>query len=272
LWVIDLAASPPVLVDTVTVGRQPSGLAISRDGTMALIANRAGKSVSVLSIAGGKVTQTAEVPVGDEVVAVAISPDGRRGFVAKNAAGKIGVLGIDGGRVTYDKAQDMPAGFNPYNLDATADGALVLAANNGIAGNAATLTVIDARATPPRVIDTVTVGDSPEGFAIAPDGRSGVSVLLRGSSLPHAAWAYRRNGSVAAFGIDGRRVTPKGAEVEIGALPEGVAYSRDGSHVYVADYVDRVLHVLRVTADGLADTGTKLDLPGQPASMRGIAH
>ena len=39
LHVIDLTANPPRLIDTVTVGKQPSGLAISRKGDLALIAN-----------------------------------------------------------------------------------------------------------------------------------------------------------------------------------------------------------------------------------------
>src|ERR1700733_6547053 len=51
LFVVDLTATPPTLTDTVTVGKQPSGLAISRMGNLALVANRFGKSVSVLSIA-----------------------------------------------------------------------------------------------------------------------------------------------------------------------------------------------------------------------------
>jgi hypothetical protein len=40
LWVIDLAANPPQLIDTVTVGRQPSGLSINRAGNLALVAAR----------------------------------------------------------------------------------------------------------------------------------------------------------------------------------------------------------------------------------------
>src|ERR1700722_15252502 len=44
LFVIDLTANPPKLADTVTVGKQPSGLAISRKGDLALVANRNGKS------------------------------------------------------------------------------------------------------------------------------------------------------------------------------------------------------------------------------------
>ncbi len=35
LFVIDLAASPPNLIDTLTVGKRPSGLSISRKGDLA---------------------------------------------------------------------------------------------------------------------------------------------------------------------------------------------------------------------------------------------
>jgi hypothetical protein len=35
LFVIDLAASPPKLIDTLTVGKRPSGLSISRKGDLA---------------------------------------------------------------------------------------------------------------------------------------------------------------------------------------------------------------------------------------------
>src|SRR5882724_10356171 len=42
LFVIDLTATPPKLADTVTVGKQPSGLTIARKGDLALIANRNG--------------------------------------------------------------------------------------------------------------------------------------------------------------------------------------------------------------------------------------
>src|SRR5437868_679882 len=38
LYVIDLTTDPPRLIDTVTVGKQPSGLSINRAGNLALIA------------------------------------------------------------------------------------------------------------------------------------------------------------------------------------------------------------------------------------------
>ena len=74
LFVVDLDATPPKLLDTVTVGKQPSGLAISHDGKLVLIANRAGKSVSVLSIDGTTVKHLTDVDLGQEAAAVAMRP------------------------------------------------------------------------------------------------------------------------------------------------------------------------------------------------------
>jgi DNA-binding beta-propeller fold protein YncE len=122
LFVIDMNANPPKLIDTVTVGMQPSGMAISHKGDLGLIANRAGKSVSVVSILNGVVKSLGDVPMEQEAAAVAIAPDGKRAFVCLNLVNKIAVLSIDGQKVTYDKSLDIPSALNPYNIDITPDG------------------------------------------------------------------------------------------------------------------------------------------------------
>ena len=48
VFVVDLKASPPKVIGTVTVGKQPSGMAISPKGDLALVANRADGTISVL--------------------------------------------------------------------------------------------------------------------------------------------------------------------------------------------------------------------------------
>src|SRR3979409_189378 len=48
LYVIDLTANPPALIDTVTVGKQPSGMSINRAGHLALGTTRADNSSGVL--------------------------------------------------------------------------------------------------------------------------------------------------------------------------------------------------------------------------------
>ena len=146
LYVIDLTASPPAHVATVEVGKQPSGLAISRAGDLALVTNRADNSIGVLSIHGKEVKLLDTVPMGEMVAAVAIAPDGRRAFAVKFPGHKVAMLEISGQKVTYTK-YDMPVGLWPYNIDITPNGKLALTADNGNGGSSDghvdTVSVID---------------------------------------------------------------------------------------------------------------------------------
>jgi DNA-binding beta-propeller fold protein YncE len=274
LYVIDLTANPPRLLETLAVGKQPSGLSINRAGNLALIANRADNSVSVLRIAGKKVSLIDTVPMGEQVAHVVFTPDGKRALAAKFPGHKIALLEVNGEKVTYNK-QDIPVGLWPYNVDVTPDGKLALSADNGASGAADghvdTVSVIDLEASPPRVIDKVVVGDAPEGFAISPTGKLAVAVLLKGTNVPPSQWFYNRNATVVALRIDGKRVT-RTNEVEVRGLPEGIVFSDDGQYVYVGNYMDRDVSILKVEGDRLVNTGKSMQLPGQPASMRGRAR
>ncbi len=147
---------------------------------------------------------------------------------------------MDGQKVTYTK-RDLAVGLWPYNLDVTPDGRLALTADNGNAGgsdgNVDTVSVIDLEAKPERVIDKVVVGDAPEGFAISPNGKLAVAVLLRGSNNAKTEFFYNRNGSVVLLKIDGKKVSKVG-EVEVRGLPEGAVFSPDGRWLYVGNYMD----------------------------------
>lgn len=273
VFLVDLKASPPKVIGTVTVGKQPSGLAISPKGDLALVANRGDGTISVLSIRGKDVLVVGTVPVGapaDQVAAVAITPDGKHALAIKPTADKVALLSIDGQKVTYDK-HDLPTGVFPYNVAVTPDGKLALTADNGGGGssdgNIDTVSVIDLEATPPRVIDKVTVGDSPEGLAISPKGDVAVSVQAEGSNRPKSVFYHHAGGSVAVLKIDGKKVTNTG-NITVGALPEGAAFSPDGSYLYVGNFIDGDLSVLKVDGSKVTDTGQRLKLPGHPASLR----
>ena len=86
IYVIDLKVSPPKQIATIEGGKQPSGMAISKKGDLALVANRADNSISVLSIAGKEVKLIDTVAMGDSVAAVAITPDGKHAIAVKNTA------------------------------------------------------------------------------------------------------------------------------------------------------------------------------------------
>ena len=275
LYVIDLTTTPPALISTVTVGKQPSGLSINKAGTLALVANRAENSISVLSINGKEVKVVDTVPMGEVVVHVAFTPDGKRALVVKFPGHRIGVLDVDGQKVT-DTKHNMNVGLWPYNVDVTPDGAIALVADNGASGNSDgqvdTLSVIDMEATPPRVTDKVVVGDSPEGLTISPKGNLAATALNRGTNVAWNSWFYNRNGSVVILKIDGKKVT-KIDEVEVRGLPQAMAWSADGKYLYVGNFMDSDVSILKVeeTKKGIrvVNTGKNFKLPGQPASMRG---
>src|SRR6516165_454790 len=69
-----ITASPPVQIATVEVGKQPSGMAINRAGTLALVANRADDTVSVLSIDGKNVKPARTVSVATQPTAAVAAP------------------------------------------------------------------------------------------------------------------------------------------------------------------------------------------------------
>ena len=267
--VFDLTVKPPKHLAAIEVGRQPSGIDIARKGNVALVANRADNSISVLAIAGKDVKVVDTIAMGDSVAHVAIAPDGTKALAVKPLANKVAFLKLDGDRVVYEK-HDMPAGVFPYNVDIAPSGKLALVANNGgggyADGNVDTVSVIDLEQSPPRVIDHVVVGDAPEGLAISPKGDLALAILVAGNSDKRAFFS-RRTGVAVALKIDGKKVTKTG-EIEVGALAEGVAFSPDGAYAYVGNFLGGNLSILRIRGATVTDTGRTLALPGHPASLR----
>jgi DNA-binding beta-propeller fold protein YncE len=131
--VIDLKATPPKVIATLEAGLSPAGLSINRQGTLALVANRAEGTVSVFTISGKTVTPAGKVTVGDTksgVSHVAITPDGKMALVSRDGDDRISVLKIDGTKVEYTK-RDMYAGLRPYGLDIASTGTIAAVANIG---------------------------------------------------------------------------------------------------------------------------------------------
>ena len=270
VYIFDLKENAPKQIGTVEVGKQPSGLDISKKGDLALVTNRGDNSISVLSISGKNVKVIDTVAMGDSVAHVAISPDGTKALAVKPVVNKVALLIIGGNKVVYEK-YDMPTGIFPYNVDIAPSGQIALVANNGgggyADGNVDTVSVIDLAQNPPRVIDHVVVGDAPEGFAISPKGDLALAILVAGNS-DKKAWFSRKAGSAVALKIDGKHVTKVG-EIELGGLPEGVAFSPDGGHAYVGNFLDSDISILKISGTQVTDSGKKIKLPGHPASLRG---
>jgi len=273
VYVIDLKANPAKLVATVTAGKMASGLSISPDGKLALVANRGDNSISVLSINGTDVKVIDTVAMGDSVSQVVFTPDGKRALATKFPAHKVSLLDVNGDKVTYNKL-DLPTGLWPYNVVVAPSGKIALTADNGASGSSDgsvdTVSVVDLEANPPRIIDRVVVGDGPEGLAISPKGDVAVAVILRGSNMKNAYY-YHKTGSVSVLRIDGKKVT-KTQDVEVGGLPEAAVFTPDGKYLLVGNYLDQDFSILKVKGTKITDTGKKFKVPGHPASARMSPH
>jgi DNA-binding beta-propeller fold protein YncE len=269
VFVIDLKASPPKLVQTVTVGKQPSGLSFSPKGDMALVANRADGTISVLKIDGTQVTQTGTIPISPGVAHVEFTPDGKHAVAVKSPDNKIAVLDVDGDKVTYNKL-DLPTYAFPYNVMVSPDSKLAITADNGNGGssdgNADAVSVIDLEGAHPHVISHVTVEDAPEGLAMSPKGDLAVAVNVNGSNMAQA-WFHKPTGSITVLRIQGKTVTPI-KTIQVGVLPEAAAFSPDGNYIYVGNFADQDFSILKVDGTDVTDTGKRFKVEGHPASAR----
>jgi DNA-binding beta-propeller fold protein YncE len=269
IFVIDMKANPPKLAATITGGKQPSGLNFSPSGKMALVANRGDNSVSVLSVDGTNVKITDTISFPDSVAHVMFTPDGKHALAVRFPAHKVSVLDVNGDKVTYNKV-DLPTGQWPYNVVVTPNSKIALTSDNGGAGSSDgsvdTTSVIDLEANPPRIIDRVVVGDGPEGLAMSPKGDLAVAAILRGSNMKKAFF-YNKNGSLSILKIDGKKVT-KTQDIEVGGLPEAVAFTPDGKYLLAGNYLDQDFSILKVDGTKVTDTGKRFKVPGHPASAR----
>lgn len=270
LTVVDLKASPPRVLQTAYVGAGAAGVSINRGATLALVANRDEGSVSVVRLKGSSAEVINKIALGNEKAgpsSVVFTPDGRTAFVTRDGDNRISILAINGEEVTYTK-RDLFGGTRPYPLDVCAPGDIAVAGNVGNGtGDEDTLSIIDVKANPPRIIDTVTVGQTPEGAICSPDGRYVAVTAMSGSNKATNSPFYRAKGRVVVFRVEGKKLVKHG-EADVGNWSQGAVFSPDSRTLLVQNMVQKDISVLAVDASGVRDTGQRIALKAGPAGIR----
>jgi DNA-binding beta-propeller fold protein YncE len=268
--VVDLRATPPAVIATLQAGMGAAGVSINRQGTLALVANRAEGTVSVFTIQGKTVAPSSVVRLGDDKSGPsqpAFTRDGRAALVTRDGDSFISILTVDGTKVEYSK-RDLSAGMRPYGLDVSADGSIAVVANIGRGqGDNDTVSVIDLQAQPVRVVETVVVGQTPEGIALSPDGKLCAVVVMNGSNKPRESPFYNANGKLLLYRVDGTKLVPAAA-AWIGRWSQGIAFSADSRTILVQNMADREIQVLRWDGSNLQDSGQRIKTNGGPAGIR----
>ena len=243
--VIDLKAKPPAVIATLEAGLGAAGVSFNRAGNLVLVANRSEGTVSVFTVSGKTLSPVGKVDFGAKASGpshVVFSIDGKTALVTRDGDNKISVLSVDGGKVEYTK-RDLGAGLRPYGIDVASKGDAAVVANIGTgAGDTDTVSVIDIAAKPPRVVDTVSVGQTPEGLKLSPDGRYVAVGVMNGSNKPKASPFYSNNGLLKIFSLKNKRLVPV-AEAKVGHWCQGIAFSKDNKTVLVQCMVENEIMV-----------------------------
>ena len=269
LTVIDLKASPPKVLAQQQAGKGAAGVSINRAGTLALVANRAEGTVSVFSVAGNALTPVGKVALGDDKSGpshVTFSPDGKTALVTRDGDHKISVLSIDGTKVEYTK-RDISAGLRPYGLDIHPNGKIAVVANIGTGGgDADTVSLIDLEAKPARVAHTVTVGQTPEGITLSPDGAYAAVSVMNGSNKPKNSPFFNDHGLVKVLSVKGKELAPL-TEAKVGHWCQGLAWSKDGKTLLVQCMVEKEIMAFSFDGKELKPAGS-IKVNAGPAGIR----
>lgn len=266
--VLDLKASPPKVIATHETGAGASGVDINREGTLALVANRLEGTVSVFMIAGNKLMPAGKVTIGDAKSgpsAVAFTPDGKMALVTRDGDHKVSILAVNGPSVEYTK-RDVHAGLKPYPVGVSSSGLWAATTNIGMGGgDADTMSLIDIKAVPPRVVDTISVGQTPEGMTVAPDGKHVVVTVMNGSNKPAGSPFLNPHGLASVYAVQGMKFR-KVAEAKVGHWCQGAAWSKDSKTLLVQCMVEQEIQVFGFDGKSLTPRGA-IKVSGGPAGI-----
>jgi YVTN family beta-propeller protein len=255
-----VSVDKPSVVGTIRVGAEPEGVAVSPNGKTVYVANQSSRILSVVDVAGRRVTS---VKLRNTPRFVTMSQDGRLVFVSMyewDLSGN-GVAVVDAAR--HKVVRYVKTGVQPFTLAVDPDGRLwvpihsegrleVFTADgrretgevevppnpHAVAFSADRMraftanhesnavAVIDMR--DDRVIDSIPVSRSPHSVAVSPDGQRVLAAGYEGHT---------------ANLIDARTLRRTGP-FKVGRKPQSVAFAADGEHAYVVNEGDNTVSVL----------------------------
>ena len=195
-WQAFIASAPNTVIpigipsytqgDPITVGATPFAVAVSPDGTMALVTDYTSNDITVLDLTTSPVsTYTVMIDNADATFEVAITPDGKKALVdcALTAGGYgVAVLDLTTSPITMEPSIVQVASAAVISI--TPDGTRALVAPLALAVGTS-MTVLDLTTTPISIATNLVLGSYEGGIAITPDGTKALAIssLLNGVTV-----------------------------------------------------------------------------------------
>jgi YVTN family beta-propeller protein len=198
---------------TIQVGGGPLGVAFAPKGANAYVANGNSDSVSVINTTTKAVLET--IQVGNYPYSIVVSPDGKYVYVGNSNSGSVSVISVGKKKVVAT----IPVGGGVGFLSISTDGLTVYAPTFNNTGSADAIALIDTAHN--TVVNRLYV-DGAWGAKVSPDGQ----------------WLYASDyieGQGNLVTVISTATQAVAATIQVGASPEEVAFTADGSTAYVTN-------------------------------------
>ncbi len=188
------ALSGTLVGTPISVGSNPAGITLNKDGSKAYVANGGSDTISVIDTTSNSVIST--ISVDFKTAGITLNKDNSIAYVTNQGSGTVSVIDTTSNIVTAT----ITVGDEPLGVVLGLDGSKAYVANSG-----GTVSVIDTQSN--TVINTITGIDSAYGISISPDGsklyvRSCYSdKLFTINTSDYSVTTYTGYGSNFAFNI-----------------------------------------------------------------------
>jgi uncharacterized repeat protein (TIGR01451 family) len=237
---------------TISVGNNPTGVALTPDGKQAYVVNADDNTVSVINTTTNTVTTT--IPfAGSYPLEIAITPDGAKAYVTNNGNNSITV--IDTTINTILTSIYLEYGNILYGVAITPNRAqaYVTSMNGGTEAGTFTGTVTIIDTATDTIVDGITVGNGPEGVAITSDGKQ----------------AYVANFDDNTISVIDTATLNVTATIPIGPPhapigPSAIAITPDETKAYVANFGNNTVSVIDTATNTITTT---ISVGGAPLAI-----
>lgn len=252
-------------VSEIEVGRQPSGLALNRDGNRAWIALRAEGAVRLVEIENDSMRVAGKWAFASEqdlLSDLELSPDEKTAFATLHAIDTLLVLDVaESGALTERQRIKLPGGA--YHVSFFPDG------KRAVVGctRASVLALLEEKDSHWAVRELVPTGRMPEGATVSPSGRWVASTCFDGANIidQKSPWFGKPSG-VHLYHVREDGALEKRQTLTLTGVLQGAAFTTDETRLVVGQFGPGNLRVFRLDGGSWVDDGT-IEIPGQSSAL-----
>ena len=285
--VIDLSIpSNPRVLQTLHAGPGASGVSISPNGKLALVASTGDDSVTAFAISGKALSPLGKVSVEPKSgpTDVVFSRDGRTAVVVGRGNSKLMLLSIKGTAVTNTGTEFLP-GMSPYSAVVTHDGEYVITNNlrgalvpaqSAIAARPSergtaqrrpsSLSMIDIKTG--AIVASVETGALPEGVLLSPDGRYLAVDSANGSANNPSDPSFNKLFARLEIYAVGEGTLVPLAQAAAGHWCQGMTFSKDGRTILLQCAAEKEIETFHFDGKSLVrDLDSTLFMGARPGAI-----